>query len=241
MPVAIEALLWIVAALSMTIGNALACLQTSVKRMMAYSSIAHSGYMLVGLIVGPGETFTNSGLAAVLYYLLCYGVMNTGVFAVIASLEKADGSEPDELSEISGLVRTHPVRGWIVIICTLSLLGFIGKVGLFSAGVSGGQIPLVVILGINSAIAAFYYLRLVTTVYLDPKDDDAEQPRPVPRGMSGRPFAATVSAAGVLGLIFLSNPLIQSAEAAATQGDPTLAGDEPAEEAQAVTLADPRD
>ncbi|MFG0304685.1 MAG: NADH-quinone oxidoreductase subunit N [Phycisphaerales bacterium JB040] len=247
LPVAVEALLWIVAALSMTVGNALACLQTSVKRMLAYSSIAHSGYMLVGLIVGPGESFTNSGLAAVLYYLLCYGVMNTGVFAVIASLEKADGSEPDELSELSGLARTHPVRGWIVIVCTLSLLGFppllgfIGKVGLFSAGVSGGQIPLVVILGINSAIAAFYYLRLVTTVYLDPRDDDAEQPRPVPRAMSGRPFAATVSAAGVLVLIFLSNPLIQSAETAATQADPTLAGDEPAEEPTAVTLADPRD
>jgi len=248
LPVAVEALLWITAALSMTIGNALACLQTSVKRMMAYSSIAHSGYMLVGLIVGPGESFTSSGLAAVLYYLLCYGVMNTGVFAVIASLEKADGSEPDELSELSGLVRTHPVRGWIVIVCTLSLLGFppllgfIGKVGLFSAGVSGGQIPLVVILGINSAIAAFYYLRLVTTVYLDPKDDDAEQARPVPRGMSGRPFAAAVSAAGVLGLIFLSNPLIASANnAASTTPQPAVAGEPEQDTPPAITLADPRD
>jgi len=250
LPQPVEALLWIVAALSMTVGNVLACLQTSVKRMMAYSSIAHSGYMLVGLIVGPGLVgggFTSNGIAAVLFYLLCYGVMNTGVFAVLASLEKADGSEPDHLDDLAGLVRNRPMHGWVIILCTLSLLGFppllgfIGKMGLFSAGINGGHLPLVIILGINSAIAAFYYLRLVVTVYLEPKADGPDTITDVPRELLGRPFAALVSAIGVVGLLLVTDTLMDSATTAAGYTEPAVAADDaPAiePEATAVSLAE---
>lgn len=256
LPQTIEAMLWIVAALSMTVGNVLACLQNSVKRMMAYSSIAHSGYMLVGLIVGPGLLsgsggggFTSNGIAAVLFYILCYGVMNTGVFAVLASLEKADGSEPDNIDDLAGLVRTRPMHGWVIILCTLSLLGFppllgfIGKMGLFSAGISGGHLPLVIVLGINSAIAAFYYLRLVATVYLEPKADGPDEITDVPRELMGRPFAALISAIGVVGLLLVANTLMDSANTAAGYTTPAVAADPvpAAVEPAVVSLSDTAD
>jgi NADH-quinone oxidoreductase subunit N len=212
-PVAI--LLWVMAALTMTVGNVLAVLQDSVKRMLAYSSIAHSGYMLVGVIAGPGGSFTTSGLAAVLFYLACYGVMNVGVFAVLSALERADGSEPDSFEELRGLVKRHPLLGWSVVLCTLSLLGFppllgfVGKLGLFTSGVSAGLMPLVLVLGINSAIAAFYYLRLVTTVYLEDESPVAKAPRPA--AVPGRVLAAALSAAGVLALLATAQPMVNAA------------------------------
>src|SRR6185503_18094141 len=121
--------LWVVAALTMTVGNVLAILQNSVKRILAYSSIAHSGYMLVGVVAGPGDgTFANNGLSAVLFYLLCYGVMNLGTFGVLACLEgknDADGEpmEIESIDDLRGLCRRHPALGWSMVICTLSLLG----------------------------------------------------------------------------------------------------------------------
>jgi NADH-quinone oxidoreductase subunit N len=219
LPMPVEALLWVMAALTMTVGNVLALLQTSVKRMMAYSSIAHSGYMLVGVIAGPGPdgaSFWRNGLAAVLFYLLCYGVMNLGVFAVLASLERK-GEEADEIDDIRGLVKTHPPLGWSLVICSLSLLGFppllgfIGKVGLFTSGVASGNIALVVILGLNSAIAALYYLRLVAAAYLEPASDTGFRLSPY----AGRQFAAILSAGGVLTLLLVGNRLIEAADGAA--------------------------
>jgi NADH-quinone oxidoreductase subunit N len=220
LPVPVEALLWVIAAMTMTVGNVLALLQSSVKRMMAYSSIAHSGYMLVGVIAGPGPegaSFWRNGLAAVLFYLLCYGVMNLGVFAVLASLERK-GEEADEIDDIRGLVKSHPHLGWTMVICCLSLLGFppllgfIGKIGLFTAGVSSGNIALVVILGINSAIAAFYYLRLVAVTYLEPASDTGFRASP----FMSRHVASVISAGGVLVLLLIGDRLISVADEAAT-------------------------
>jgi NADH-quinone oxidoreductase subunit N len=227
LPVPVEALLWVIAALTMTVGNVLALLQSSVKRMMAYSSIAHSGYMLVGVIAGPGPdgaSFWRNGLAAVLFYLLCYGVMNLGVFAVLACLERK-GEEADEIDDIRGLVRSHPHLGWSMVICSLSLLGFppllgfLGKVGLFTAGVSSGNIALVVVLGVNSAIAAFYYLRLVAVVYLEPASDTGFRRSP----FVSRHVATVVSAGGVLTLLFVGNRLIAAADGAASVARPGVA------------------
>lgn len=216
LPVPVEALLWVVAAMTMTVGNVLALLQSSVKRMMAYSSIAHSGYMLVGVIAGPGgdgASFWRNGLAAVLFYLLCYGVMNLGVFAVLASLERK-GQEADDIDDIRGLVRSHPPLGWSMVICCLALLGFppllgfIGKVGLITSGVTSGHIALVIILAINSAIAALYYLRLVAAVYLEPASETGFRPS----RYGSRQFAALVSAGGVLVLLLMTNRLITAAD-----------------------------
>lgn len=227
LPLPVEALLWVVAALTMTVGNTLALLQTSIKRMMAYSSIAHSGYMLVGIVAGPGPDgapFWRNGLAAVLFYLLCYGVMNAGVFAVLACLERR-GEEADEIDDVRGLVRSHPHLGWSMVLCCLSLLGFppllgfVGKVGLFTAGVSSGQIALVVILGVNSAIAALYYLRLVVAAYLEPAADTGFRVAPYP----SRHAAALVSAAGVVVLLLVGDRLISWADHAAEFTGPDAA------------------
>jgi NADH-quinone oxidoreductase subunit N len=147
-PSPIYILLWVVAAATMFVGNVLALLQTSVKRMLAYSSIAHSGYMLVGIIAGPGRgegTFWDNGLAAVLFYLLTYGVTNVGTFAVLAShrarRRRRSHGEIDDIDDIRGLHRTRPHLAGAMLLCVLSLLGlppllgFFGKVGLFTSAI----------------------------------------------------------------------------------------------------------
>lgn len=216
--------LWVIAALTMTVGNVLAVLQVSVKRMLAYSSIAHSGYMLVGVIAGPGDgSFTGSGVSAVLFYLLCYGVMNVGCFAVLAALERSPGrdGEPREIENVAdlrGLCSTHPALGWSMVLCSLSLLGlppllgFFGKLPLFTSAIRAGEIPLVIILGLNSAIAAYYYLRLAFTPLLEKADASAEPIVASP--FRSRQVAAVVSAGGVVVLAVLGNTLMENSRAA---------------------------
>ncbi len=161
LPQPILTMLWMMAVLTMTLGNIGALLQRSVKRMLAYSSIAHSGYLMIGLIAG-----TSSGIDAILFYLLAYGLMNTGAFAVLSGLERK-GQEIESLDDLAGLRERHPAMAWAMALCAGSLLGFppllgfIGKLYLFIAGVQSGQIALVVIAGLNSAISAWYYLRLI--------------------------------------------------------------------------------
>lgn len=224
LPSTVRLLLWVMAVMSMTLGNVLALLQTSMKRMLAYSSIAHSGYMLVGLIAGPGDTFTESGLSAVLFYILSYGVMSTGAFAVIASLERAPQraqsgelayDEADSIEAIRGLARSRPLLGWSLVICALSLLGFpltigfFGKLPLFTSGVSAGELGLVVILGLNSAIAAFYYLRLVAYPLFD--DESAEGRAFGITPMRTRVAVGAIGAAGVLVMTVFAGPLMAMA------------------------------
>jgi NADH-quinone oxidoreductase subunit N len=225
LPESIRLLLWIMAALTMTVGNVLAVLQNKVKRILAYSSIAHSGYMLVGVIAGPGDTFTTNGLAAVLFYLLCYGVMNLGAFAVLACVERrrtddGDGIEIETVDDLRGLCTTFPLLGWVMVICSMSLLGlppllgFFGKVPLFTSAISAGEIPLVLILGVNSAIAAWYYLRLARTPLLEkPGEDGYTFTRTT---FLSRPLAATLSAVGVIVLAVMGNGFMDAAQHAAT-------------------------
>ncbi|RNC80644.1 MAG: NADH-quinone oxidoreductase subunit N [Phycisphaera sp.] len=222
LPDTIRLLLWVMAVLTMTLGNVLAILQTSMKRMLAYSSIAHSGYMLVGIIAGPGATFTESGISAVLFYLLTYGVMSTGAFAVIASLERTHAErtqtgelaydEADSIEAIRGLARAKPLLGWSMVICALSMLGFpltvgfFGKLPLFTSGIAAGELPLVIVLGINSAIAAFYYLRLVSYPLFDEAGDEAGGFITTP--MRTRPAVAAIGAVGVLAMTVFAGPLM---------------------------------
>ncbi|MCC6678220.1 MAG: NADH-quinone oxidoreductase subunit N [Phycisphaerales bacterium] len=225
LPDALRTVLWVIAALTMTVGNVLAIWQNSVKRILAYSSIAHSGYMLVGVVAGPGGgTFATSGIAAVLFYLLCYGVMNIGTFGVLACLEGragADGepAEIESLDDLRGLCQRHPVLGWTMVICTLSLLGlppllgFFGKVPLFTSAISAGEIPLVVVLGLNSAIAAFYYLRIVGSCLLEKPETTTGIVRVTPFG--SRPAGALASAAGVIVLAIFGNGFMAASEKAA--------------------------
>ncbi|MEZ6242048.1 MAG: NADH-quinone oxidoreductase subunit N [Phycisphaerales bacterium] len=216
LPRALHVMLWVVAAVTMTVGNVLALLQNSVKRVLAYSSIAHSGYMLVGVIAGPGEVggpFWRSGVAAVLFYLMAYGVMNLGAFAALACLEGRNGREADSFDDIRGLCARSPLVGWSMVVSALSLLGmppllgFLGKFGLFTSGVSSGELPLVIILGVNSAIAAFYYLRIVATAALD-KGEAGEGMTLAP--IRARRLAAMLSACGAVGLIVAGQPLMRA-------------------------------
>ncbi|HED53026.1 MAG TPA: NADH-quinone oxidoreductase subunit N [Phycisphaerales bacterium] len=253
LPEAIRLLLWTMAVLSMTLGNVLAILQNSVKRLLAYSSIAHSGYMLVGIIAGPGDSFTSDGIAAVLFYLLCYGIMSTGAFAVIASLERTHSArtqsgeaafdEADNLEAMKGLARTRPVLGWSLIVCALSLLGFpltvgfFGKLPLFTAGIGAGEVPLVIILGINSAIAAFYYLRLVAYPLFDSAGDEAKAMRLTP--MATRPAVGVLAALGVLGLTIFASPVMHQAQLATEPGASPAVSDHAEPEPDAVAIVGP--
>ena len=230
LPEALRVMLWVMAAVTMTIGNVLAILQNSVKRVLAYSSVAHSGYMLVGLLAGPGDgTFGGSGISAVLFYLAAYGVMNTGAFAVIASLERkaADRGEPmevEDFDDLRGLWKREPALGVVLAIVTLSLLGFppllgfMAKLPLFTAGISAGEIALVVILGLNSAIAAFYYLRIVKAAMIDdPKGEAGGDEAAVHHPAYGLRFVTGVcSAVGVIGLSILAGQLAGGAVFAAS-------------------------
>ncbi|HEU4759254.1 MAG TPA: NADH-quinone oxidoreductase subunit N, partial [Dehalococcoidia bacterium] len=224
LPEAVRLTLWVMAALTMTVGNVLAVLQNSVKRILAYSSIAHSGYMLVGVIAGPGDgrSITSNGLGAVLFYLLCYGVMNMGCFAVLACLERraSDGHahEIETVDDLRGLCRTHPPLGWTMVLCSLSLmgfpplLGFLCKLPLFTSIISAGDITLAVVLGLNSAIAAYYYLRLAWASYLQEPAPGVPAPHATP--FFSRPFAAMVSAACVVLLVLAGNALLQTSNRA---------------------------
>ncbi len=212
LPRPILAALWMVSVLTMTLGNVGAMLQRSAKRMLAYSSIAHSGYMLIGVIAGPGW-----GISAVLFYLLAYGLMNTAAFAVLAGLER-QGEEIETLDDLAGLRHRHPTMAVAMAVAAGSLigipplLGFFGKFGLFIAGVEAGHIELVVIAGLNSAISAWYYLRLVgLPIFAKP----SAQSETIVRGPSVWPrVAAVLTAAAVAILPVFSGRLFQEAGAA---------------------------
>jgi NADH-quinone oxidoreductase subunit N len=152
----------------MVIGNVMALAQTNVKRLLAYSSIAHAGYVLVGLAAG-----TEAGYAGALFYLLVYAVMNVGAFGVMALLEW-DGKEGREqtLSSLAGIANDRPVLGTTMGIFMFSLIGFpplggfAGKYFVFAPAVSAGLTWLVVIGVLMSALSAYYYLRVVYVFWM---------------------------------------------------------------------------
>ncbi len=255
LPDELRVALWAIAVLTMTFGNVLALLQSSAKRMLAYSSVAHSGYMLVGLIVGPGGTVAGNGLAASMFYMLAYGVMNLGAFAVLACVEVRgrDGelAEADSLDDLRGLHRRSPMLAWAMTLCALSLLGmppllgFWGKFVLFTSAIGAGELALVIIMGVNSAIAAFYYLRLVRATMLDERDE--EQELPVTTDLFGRRLAAMLSAAGVIAVVAAASQLQSASHSATTPNDrlglfrPAAAALEPAATLEPVAFDADRD
>lgn len=222
LPEPVRVMLWVMAALTMTAGNVLALLQSSVKRMLAYSSVAHSGYMIVGLMAGPGDgDLPTNGLAAVMFYLLAYGCMNMGAFAVVACMERrrGDGSivEVDDIDQLRGLAKRSPMLGWTMVLCSVSLMGlplaigFGGKLFLFTAGVGAGEVALVVVLALNSAIAGFYYLRLAFYPLTEERDV-IEEFEDTPYGI--RRIAAVLSAGSVLALVPFAGVLMSRADEA---------------------------
>ncbi len=167
----------VLAALTMTVGNLIALTQDNVKRMLAYSSIAHTGYMLVGLAAWAGGE--QDGLEGLLYYGAAYTFMNLGAFAVIAALQKRSGVT-SSLNTFAGLGRKEPILGILMTLFLLSLTGipptagFFGKAYVILAAVeAGGPLTILAVIAVlNAAAAAFYYLRVVVYMFMrDPSSD----------------------------------------------------------------------
>jgi NADH-quinone oxidoreductase subunit N len=183
-----------IAILTMAVGNILAIVQTNIKRMLAYSSIAHAGYMLIGIIAG-----TNEGLSAMMTYLLIYAFMNIGAFAIVILLEKGD-----EIKDYEGLAKSHPLIAAIMLVFMFSLIGipptagFIGKFNIFMEAIKAGYTWLVVIAVILSAISAYYYLRVVMNMYMKEMKKEAVI---VPSPSLGLAILITVLMVFVIGIM----------------------------------------
>jgi NADH-quinone oxidoreductase subunit N len=157
---------WVLSALSMTIGNVVAIAQTSLKRMLAYSSIAHAGYILIGLVAG-----SQLGYASMLLYFLVYIFMNLGAFAMIILL-CSRGSRGDQISDFTGLAQLNPYAALALVIFFLSLAGipptagFVAKLYIFAAAIKAQYIWLAIIGVLNSAVSVYYYFRVVRVMYM---------------------------------------------------------------------------
>jgi NADH-quinone oxidoreductase subunit N len=180
--------LWAAAVLSMFVGNLSAIVQTSVKRMLAYSSIAHAGYILAALAAAAATDHPEAGIAAALFYLVSYAVVKLGAFLIVAHLG-GTGERHLEIEDFAGLGRRQPAMAACFSLFLLSLLGlpitagFLGKFYIFNAALESNLIWLAILLGLNSVLASYYYLRVMVAMYMrEPKQEiDAE---PVPWTLS---------------------------------------------------------
>jgi len=165
-----EMLVAVLAVLTMTVGNLAALAQTNIKRMLAYSSIAHVGYILIGLVASVGGK-ADRALSAIMFYLLAYTFMNIGAFAILIYLRR-EGSSSEELQDFGGLSRRSPFAALAMLVFLFSLAGipptagFAAKLSIFYAAIQGGYYWLVIIGILNSAVAAYYYLRVVVYMYM---------------------------------------------------------------------------
>lgn len=205
-------LLWVVAAVTMLLGSVIALSQTDVKRMLAYSSIAHAGFLLVGMVAAD-----TAGISSVLFYLLVYGLATIGAFAVVTLVRDA-GGEATHLSAWAGLGRRSPLTAAAFALFLLSFAGipltsgFIAKLSVFAAAIDGGQAVLVVIALVASAIAAFFYVRVIVLMFFS---------EPAPDGPTvGVPSAATAAVVAVAAVVtvllgVIPGPVLELAQTAA--------------------------
>lgn len=164
-------ILWALAALTMILGNVIAIAQTNIKRLLAYSSIAHAGYILMAFVPFGNKDVMSVSIAAGLFYLVSYAITNFGAWGVVIALERAEGKGL-EISDYAGLGRKYPLLAAAMTIFMLSLiglpptLGLVGKFYLFRAVIAGGFTGLAIIGVLTSLISAYYYLRVVVTMYM---------------------------------------------------------------------------
>jgi NADH-quinone oxidoreductase subunit N len=195
---------------TMTVGNIAALTQSNVKRMLAYSSIAHAGYLMIGIVAG-----TARGISAMLIYLLVYSFMQLGAFAVIVLMRRAD-IIGDELKDFSGLHHRQPFAAFAMLLFMLSLggipptAGFMGKFWLFGAAIDSGYVWLAVIGVLNSAVSLYYYIRIVVFMYLRKETTGSE---PVMSPALRVTLAIAVAATLILGVY--PRQLFDAAEASA--------------------------
>ncbi len=204
-------LLTVLAALTMTAGNVVALVQRDIKRMLAFSSIAHAGYLLIAVVARSDD-----GAASVVFYLAAYLFMNLGAFAVVIAVDRArgGGGEGDEIASYAGLGRRHPVLAAAMTVFLLSLTGvpltggFFGKFYIFKAAVDSGLIGLAIVGLLNSALAAAYYLNVVLTIYM--REPVSEPPAVVTPATLGVGIA--VSVAGVIYLGVFPSRVLEFAQ-----------------------------
>ncbi len=183
-------LLAVVAVVTMTVGNLLALVQNHMKRLLAYSSIAHAGYLMLGVLalLSPSRIAGDAGRAleiagsaggAVLFYLVGYSLMNLAAFGVISQLGRRGGDDANRVDGYSGLARRQPVAAAVIAVCMLSLagipgtVGFMGKFYLFDAVVQAGLVPLAIWGVVNSLLSVYYYLRVIVVMYMQTDEEES--------------------------------------------------------------------
>ncbi len=207
------------AAASMTLGNLVALSQQNIKRMLAYSSIAHAGYMLIGVVaLVASPTPVGSGVGGLLFYLLAYTFTNIGAFAVAISNERALGS--DAIPDYAGLSRRAPFSAFAMAVFMLSLTGipptalFFGKFLLFGAAINSGLLWLAIVGILNSVVSLFYYVGVIRAMFLMPAPEGAA---PIGESALARGlFAITVL--GTLGIGIFPQPFLRLVDIASTIG-----------------------
>jgi NADH-quinone oxidoreductase subunit N len=209
-----QPILYVLAILTMIGGNILAMTQPNVKRLLAYSAVAHAGYLLIGIVAN-----NQTGVQGVLFYLLSYAVMTMGAFAVVMALEGPRG-ENLEIADFAGLGKSHPWLAAILTLCLLSLggipptAGFFGKALVFSAAVQvgGWQLVLPLVGVVTSVVAVFYYFRIVVRMYMDTSVKPTLQGRPA----LSLGFVLLVTGVGTLAVGILAGPALDWVQQAVT-------------------------
>jgi NADH-quinone oxidoreductase subunit N len=204
--------LWAIAILTMVVGTVTAVTQTDVKRMLAYSAVAHTGFILTGVIAE-----NEAGLSSTLFYLFAYGFSTLGAFAVVGLVRDAVGEEDTAMSRWAGLGRRYPLVGLVFSLFLLAFAGipltsgFVSKFAVFKAAGEGGAIPLVIVGVIASAVAAYFYVRVIVLMFFTEPPDDA----PVVVVPSVLSIAVvTITAAITFALGALPQPLLDLANTA---------------------------
>jgi len=205
----------IVAAVSMSVGNLLALVQTNVKRLLGYSSIAQAGYVMVGLAaVSAVQDGLNVGASSVLFFLGSYALTNLGAFIVVIAISARTGS--DEIADYAGLFRRSPYLAGALGFALISLTGipptagFVAKIYIFNAAVEADLIWLVVVAVLNSVVSAFYYLRIASLMFT--REPATEESVPTSNALK---LALMVSTAGILFVGVIPSPLLNAAKDAA--------------------------
>jgi len=206
----------VIAAATMTLGNLAALWQRDVVRLLAYSSIAQSGYLLMGV---AALSASDQGLPALVYYAIAYAATNLAAFAVVLAVQRERGSV--DVSAFAGLGRSHPWWTAALILAFLSLLGlpplsgFVGKLEVFTAAIDAGQAWLAVVAVVNTVVSLFYYLRVIAPTVLERPPDDAPAPRPAAPALG---VALGIAAVATVAFGVAAEPLLDLAERATMIG-----------------------
>ncbi|MCV7057449.1 NADH-quinone oxidoreductase subunit NuoN [Mycolicibacterium gilvum] len=204
--------LWAIAILTMVVGTVTAVTQTDVKRMLGYSAVAHTGFILTGVIAG-----NDAGVSSTLFYLFAYGFSTVGAFAVVGLVRNSDGEEDTAMARWAGLGKRYPLVGIVFSLFLLAFAGipltsgFVGKFAVFKAAGEGGAIPLVVVGVVASAIAAYFYVRVIVLMFFTDSPDDAPAVV-VPSVLTTAVVTVTAAVTFMLGA--LPQPLLDLADSA---------------------------